>query len=279
MTFFVYSTNNMQIQKTIKNLYEFLLEIIFPIQCLNCSKEKTWLCKECFNKLKPKIANHCVFCEEKTQFGETCKKCKPKHALDGAIACIPYSDHLIQSLIHSWKYNSIEAITKYLAFFVQSSIKQARHDARESSLKIIEQGISKSILANATVIPHILLNEPLIVIPTPLHPNKFKERGFNQSELLAKSLENYNPNWEIADIIQRTKKTTAQASLHGVDRITNIQDAFALKQPTNKIRGKNFIIIDDVITTGGTTDTMALLLKRSYAKSVWALTVAYGHPL
>ena len=269
----------MQIQKTIKNLSRFLLELIFPIQCLECSKEKTWLCKDCFKKLEPKLANHCPFCEEKTQFGQTCAKCKPEKALDGAIACIPYSNKLIQTLIHAWKYNSVEAITKYLAFFVNSSLSQARRDARESSSKIIEQGISKSILANATVIPPILLDEPLVIIPTPLHPNKLKERGFNQSELLAKLLSDHNPRWKVADIIQRTKKTTAQASLHGVDRITNIQDAFVLNQSADQIRGKNFIIIDDVITTGGTTDTMALLLKRSYAKSVWALTVAYGHPL
>jgi len=269
----------MQILQTYKKLYNFLIELIFPIQCLECSKEKTWLCKECFKKLEPKLAMHCVFCESKTTYGETCTTCKPKYALDGAIACIPYSNKLIQTLIHNWKYNSIKEITKYLALFVKLSVQQAQTEARKSSSKILEQGISKLDLTHTIEIPPILLNEPIIIVPTPLHKNKLKERGFNQSELLAKLLVENNPKWQIKNIIQRTKKTTAQASLHGVDRITNIQDAFTISEQINDIRGKHIIIIDDVITTGNTTNAMAMLLKRSYAKSVWALTICYGHPL
>jgi ComF family protein len=269
----------MQIQKIIKNTSRLLIELIFPIQCLDCGKEKTWLCEQCFKKLEPKISNHCAFCESKTLHGETCAKCKPEHALDGAIACIPYSDKLIQTLIHAWKYNSVEAVTKYLSLFTQQSLELAQNNARKSSSEILQKGIHRIQLSRTVAIPPVLLDEPLIVIPTPLHPNKLKERGFNQSNLLAQSLAQYNQHWELMDIIQRTKKTTAQASLHGIDRITNMQNAFALSIPTDEIRGKHIIIIDDVITTGSTTNTLALLLKRAYAKSVWSMTIAYGHPL
>ena len=73
--------------------------------------------------------------------------------------------------------------------------------------------------------------------------------------------------------------TTAQATLHETDRFTNIQNAFRLRDNADDLTEKNILIVDDVITTGATIETMAKILKAAGAGSIWALTIAYGHPL
>ncbi|MDZ4221554.1 MAG: phosphoribosyltransferase family protein, partial [Patescibacteria group bacterium] len=78
--------------------------------------------------------------------------------------------------------------------------------------------------------------------------------------------------------LARTKKTAAQATLSGIDRRTNIAGAFAALDPASAA-GRHIVLVDDVITTGSTTDALARLLKNSGALSVWALTLAYGHPM
>ncbi|MBI2637164.1 MAG: ComF family protein [Parcubacteria group bacterium] len=223
------------------------------------------------------LANHCPFCEAKTNFGNTCDSCRGRHFLDGAISCVPYAQPLIRSLIHSWKYNGVAHVTEYLARFVGLSLNRARQSAQRMQAPILATGIGKQALRSLVDTPALLRGEPILLEPIPLHPKREKERGFNQSLLLAQRLAGAGASWRLSRSLSRTKKTAAQATLSGTDRRTNIAAAFELSDP-EAVSGQHVVLVDDVITTGSTADALAQLLKEAGSISVWALTIAYGHP-
>ncbi len=106
--------------------------------------------------------------------------------------------------------------------------------------------------------------------PVPIHTRRLRERGFNQAFLLAKELSKLN-GVEVNDILIRTRKTKSQTSLGRAERKENIKDAFALKAGAD-VKGKAFILIDDVCTTGATLEECARILKENGAREVLALT-------
>lgn len=194
---------------------------------------------------------HCPFCERPGVSGAACQECRQQKSLDGALAAIPYANPIIQKLIHLWKYQSLQTITPILGDFIFPYF-----------LKAIQNFPGAPVL-----------------IPVPLHKRRLRQRGFNQAELLARYLSDKSENkYPVLNIIKRVKATAAQATLTGSDRRHNIQDAFALADG-EKINGMVCLIVDDVITTSNTTEAIAALLKQAGAKEVWALTLAYGHPI
>jgi len=265
---------------TAKKTVLSFIDLIFPCVCIGCEKEGMWLCARCFDSIPITLANHCPFCEKKTLFGNTCEDCKNIHFLDGAISATAYSNELILSMIHCWKYNSIKQMTPYLGEFVSKSIIYAQRRIKINTQKFIEQGVQKNDIKFFDSIPAILTNMEIDLQPIPLHPKKEKQRGFNQAYVLAKHIARNFKTFNLADFLERTKKTTAQATLSGTDRSVNMNNAFKLRSElSNKIIKKHIVLVDDVITTASTTDECALLLKNAGASSVWALTIAYGHPI
>jgi len=263
---------------TAKQVFSSFLDLVFPCSCIGCGKEGIWLCAKCFDSIPTILANHCPFCEKKTLFGNTCDDCKNHHFLDGAISAIPYSNELVLSMIHSWKYDSVHQMTEYLARFVSQSVFRAQRRVKMRAQKFIEQGIQKTDINSFGSIPAILANMDILLQPIPLHPKKEKERGFNQAYALAKYIAQNFKTFHIIDIVERAKKTTAQATLSGTDRTINISNAFALNQKIS-VKHKHIVLVDDVITTASTSDECARLLKNAGCTSVWALTIAYGHPI
>lgn len=118
---------------------------------------------------------------------------------------------------------------------------------------------------------------PDLVTYIPLYPSREKERGFNQSLLLAKLLaENYG--WAFARILTRIKNNKPQMSINNFQlRKRNIKGVFSIK-PTALIKGKNVVIIDDVATTGATIFEATKVLKRNGAKTVWGMVMARKQP-
>lgn len=119
------------------------------------------------------------------------------------------------------------------------------------------------------------------VIPVPLHPKKIKERGFNQCFWLAKRLCQALKLPLMDTLCLRTLNTEPQSQQSAQQRRSNLQHAFKLNEGQLKnttVLKKHIVIVDDVITTGATTEAMAALLKQAGAHtvSVWTLASAYG---
>ncbi|MCB6183541.1 ComF family protein [Leeia sp. TBRC 13508] len=113
----------------------------------------------------------------------------------------------------------------------------------------------------------------LIFLPIPLHEKKLRERGYNQSALLAKQLSKrsgarYQEGW-----IVKTESTPSQQGLDRRARLKNLAEAFFLPSPDD-IRHQHIMLIDDVMTTGATLETVAKLLKRAGAASVHGWVIA-----
>lgn len=116
------------------------------------------------------------------------------------------------------------------------------------------------------------------IVPIPLHPTRQAERGYNQSELLAKALaqELHLPVW--ANTVRRTHNTQALHSQTPTERHQTLCTAFAPGPGIDKVRGQNIILIDDIITTGATMQYTAYILQDAGAANVWGLA-AGGHLL
>ena len=99
---------------------------------------------------------------------------------------------------------------------------------------------------------------PQVLMPVPLHPNKLKQRGFNQSLELAKVLSKQLHITIDYHSLQSTQQTTQQKSLNKQQRLVNVQSSYALTRPLSVT---HIALIDDVITTGATTKTLAYLLR------------------
>ena len=115
--------------------------------------------------------------------------------------------------------------------------------------------------------------DPALLVPVPLHPRRERERGFNQSLLLARRL---GRAWRLPvreDVLVRTVATPPQAELSRETRRSNVRGAFALRHP-ELVSGQHVIVVDDVFTTGSTVSACALCLKRGGASAVGVLTVA-----
>ena len=109
------------------------------------------------------------------------------------------------------------------------------------------------------------------LIPVPLHPVKFRDRGFNQARWIADGLGKAVQKPVRTKLMKRIKHTISQTPLDRKERLNNMKKAFTIIQD---VTDKNIGIVDDVLTTGSTISSMASILKDAGAKTIVALTVA-----
>lgn len=112
-----------------------------------------------------------------------------------------------------------------------------------------------------------------LVLPVPLHRRRERQRGFNQSGLLAAQLGKLCGIRLGGKDCVRVRDTPPQAGLRGAERRKNVKGAFAVPDP-ERVRGLRVLLVDDVLTTGATVDACARALKDAGAKGVWVLTLA-----
>jgi competence protein ComFC len=111
-----------------------------------------------------------------------------------------------------------------------------------------------------------------MIIPVPLHTNRLRQRGYNQSQLLGEHVAEHLTLPCNSSALMRRRNTPAQVGLTRPQRHANMQDAFAASTP--QVSGCSILLIDDVYTTGATLQACATALKDAGAASVYSLTVA-----
>jgi len=209
------------------HIFQKLLDILFPIECIGCGKKDILLCPDCFNSMK---INEPEFFSTKY--------------INQVHVCASFHQVLLQKIIHLYKYSYIEKLSESLSKLVINYYSR------------IESKI-----------------EDPIIIPVPLHRKRLLLRCFNQSELIAQNFcQEFNYQSK-NDLIARVKHTKQQAKLDKKGRIENIKNAFKVLDKVF-IKDKNFIIIDDLYTTGSTVGEIAQLLKNNGARQIWCIVVA-----
>lgn len=120
----------------------------------------------------------------------------------------------------------------------------------------------------------------MLVTPVPLHKRKHAQRGFNQARSLAlealRALRGRHPEWRLTfapGLMVRARATASQAGLTPRQRRLNVRAAFAVTNPA-AVKGKNILLIDDIMTTGATARAAAQAFKRAGAGAVWVATLA-----
>ncbi|MDO8659225.1 MAG: phosphoribosyltransferase family protein, partial [Candidatus Parcubacteria bacterium] len=125
----------------------------------------------------------------------------------------------------------------------------------------------------------------IILIPIPLSKKRYRERGYNQAELICRELIKINNlrhgvDMKLEkDILIKPKETEHQARIENRrERLKNIIGSFAIKNEKlslSKIKNKNIILIDDITTTGATLNEARKVLKQNGARKIIAFTVAH----
>ncbi|HET6201839.1 MAG TPA: phosphoribosyltransferase family protein [Planctomycetota bacterium] len=122
--------------------------------------------------------------------------------------------------------------------------------------------------------------EATLVAAVPLHARKRRERGFNQSEAIARDLAT-QLGLPFRDLLLRTRDTPPQGSPTTLSRARNVEGAFALRprglrRRLPRLRGAAVLLVDDVMTSGATLSACARVLRRAGARRVYALAAARG---
>lgn len=115
-----------------------------------------------------------------------------------------------------------------------------------------------------------------LVVPIPLHPNRLKQRGYNQSLLLATVVCAHTSLPLVDDCLERVRDTPAQMGLPAPKRLGNVRGAF--QASGKQVAGAKVLLLDDVCTTGATLQAGAHALKRAGAEAVWAVALARARP-
>lgn len=228
---------------------EFVLDTLFPKFCLNCGREGSFLCQDCFSLLEVLDRQYCPFCTTVVSDRKTCSKCKRSKYLEGLYCAGSYDNFILKKLINQFKY--------------------------EPYIKEISEILSSLIIAHFINSNNQNNFSNFILIPVPLYIKKLKQRGFNQAEEIAKKLSETLKIPLVSNCLSKKQETSPQVNLKGKEREENIKGVFFC-QKSEAVKGRKILLVDDVLTTGSTMEECALTLKKAGAKEVWGVAVARG---
>ena len=237
----------------LNDFFHEISDVLFPPLCLACSEvlasgPQDVFCPECRRQITFITGSCCPVCgiifPDSPSGNHLCGTCLEKKPwFTSARAAVAY-DGVILDAIHQFKYGrnitTGAALARLLAGFDFADINLGIFDA---------------------------------IVPVPLHIKRLRERGFNQSLILARALgKKYSMDVDFS-LLKRHKFTLTQTGLDKKEREKNISGAFVAVLP-ERIQNRNLILVDDVYTTGATINECAKTLVKAGASQVTVLTLA-----
>ncbi|HOP48125.1 MAG TPA: ComF family protein [Desulfobacteraceae bacterium] len=236
-----------------------LIDIIYPPRCAICRKflredgskgstEYESFCRECISEFKPCASPLCPVCGRPfisdAREDHLCEDCLRKRPLFKAAASPFIYDGVIMNAIHQFKYGQKSFLAK--------------------SLGPVLAGFARRWISE---------QKDLLTMPVPLHPKRLRERGFNQSLLLAGHVaQRLNSRLDYLTL-KRVRYTLSQTGLGREERRKNVRGAFQVED-SDPVRGRVILLIDDVTTTGNTLNECARVLMKAGSREVMCLTLA-----
>lgn len=226
-------------------MFKIILDLFFPPVCAGCSSmlmsNEKIICTACLHNLP--LTNH-----HKNPENEAVKKFYGRIPVEHASALLYFNKKgIVQNIIHNLKYKGQEKIGTFLGEWYADDLQN---------------------------IPEIQSVDE--IIPVPLHPKKFKARGYNQLTNFGKSLSNqlnipYNPK-----LLIRKHYSATQSRKSFFVRSENIDTIFDVIY-TEKDHNKHFLLIDDVITTGSTLEACSRALLKIPGAKISVVCMAIAH--
>ena len=238
-----------------QNILIQFINIIYPPRCHICQdflkdngQEKDLICQYCLDDFPEITSPVCPVCgktfESISAEDHWCEACLRKPPFyDTLSAPYAYEDGIMEA-IHLFKYGGKIHLAKSLG----------------------------PLLAEFAL-ERIGIDENLLMMPVPLHPKKLRQRGFNQSLLLARAVKPFLKTELDFLSLRRIRYTQPQTGLKNKERRKNIKGAFQIKNGRS-FKGRSVLLVDDVATTTSTLDECARVLKKAGCDKVFCLVLA-----
>jgi ComF family protein len=226
-----------------------MADLCFPPSCLSCGislqHSSILFCDSCLRKIKFISEPYCPCCGILFSSGENhlCALCLKKN----------------------WSFTRARSVLVYNDTAAKA-ILGLKFGGRKAALKTFRKFKEQCSPCRDLVIPDS-------IIPVPLHSNRLRQRGFNQSLLLARAFYPEEKEKIKKTALKRRRDTAPQTGLDGSSRRKNMRDAFLVQKEAD-VYGKKIVLVDDVFTTGTTVNECARVLKQAGAVRVDILTLA-----
>lgn len=217
-----------------------LLDLVFPRTCAGCEREGGYFCDECEDDAPRLGPPQCRVCSAPSR-DALCAWCQSANQPFNGITA-PYRwTGIVQELVYSLKYRNVRASAPRLAELMSAHLMEKSMDAD-------------------------------IMAPVPLHPCRERERGYNQSELLALGISKSTGIPMANGLLARVRNTPPQVTMTSPEeRRQNVVEAF---ECVGDVAGKRVLLVDDVVTTGATVAECAAQLRKAGAEAIWVLSLA-----
>jgi ComF family protein len=219
-----------------------LLDFIYPPVCIACNKPlpdgKQKVCIDCWNAI-PQITKQLPL------YQETRAKLLTEGYINDLVSCFVFEkEGSFQHIAHALKYNEYKSMGVELGKRIGA------------------------LMQNWDI-------EADIIVPVPLHSIKQRERGYNQAELIASGIASIISKPIVTNAVYRTRHTQTQTKLTLEERRKNMENAFKTFDSVSKIlNGKSCLLVDDVITTGATTNSCAKVLSLAGTTTIISASAA-----
>lgn len=237
-------------------MIEKINDFLYPPRCPVCDgilymedvPKRPKVCPECLMAISMISPPYCMKCSKPLDddFKELCQDCERKeHAFVRGVAAFSYSKAMKRSM-YGFKYNNRREYGKYYA-------------------DVIWEKFGSTIMSwNADAL-----------IPVPLHSARFRKRGYNQAQVLAKELGKLSGIKLDDEMLVRVKNTKPQKELTDKERNNNIESAFQIR--INDLKYSKVILVDDIYTTGATINECAKVLLDGGVGKVYFITACIGN--
>ncbi len=228
----------LDLRRALSSARSTLVEVVYPRRCAGCGRRGTWVCDACDAALLRFDAPWCDRCGVPVAIGP-CRCADLSPSIDAVRAAAPFEGWLREAII-GFKYREEWSRAEHLA----AVLLPALHGCGGFDA----------------------------LVPVPLHPGRLRQRGFNQSALLAHHA-GAALGIPVREVLERLRATPQQVRLDAAQRRANVAGAFAVARAVD-LNGQRLALVDDVITTGSTLAACAAALRSSGARHVCAATLA-----
>lgn len=224
-----------------RSIFGKVTDWIYPPSCVSCEKPGKLICDDCLSKL-PAVGKHfCSRCGKPLKPRHYCRLCGISEFHFQAARAPYLYEGPVSAMIRKLKYHNAMDLAPILADLLADYWKEVRWTAD-------------------------------VIIPVPLSAGRQMQRGYNQSELIAKAFGKTVGIPCDTRALMKQRDTAQQARLNAEERHANLKGAFAAEPQL--VTGKQILLLDDVMTTGSTFSECSDVLLRSGAQSVFCLSVA-----
>lgn len=225
-----------------KCIYNKLIAFFFPNLCIGCESRiadpLASVCEGCYSLLERIDSDRL---NDLSFFISV-----QPNAIDSFYSVFRYNG-LVRTLIHELKYNETTKLATFFANELAFSIPQSRFQNIQA------------------------------IVPIPMHPVKQRQRGYNQTILLAKALAPLIAIPLETRLLKKTRNTDSQTTKTTIERQENQEHAFAIFH--GAVIPDSVLLVDDVLTTGSTINEAAKVLKKAGVRRIVVLTIAFAHKI